>query len=62
VRDDALVKSALGGGLIAFYYTCGRLLVPLVEQQPLVRQGANILLESLLPLIAAMAPAHEIRP
>ena len=62
VRDDALVKSALGGRLIAFYYTCGRLLVPLVEQQPLVRQGAKQFLESLLPLIAAMAPAHEIRP
>jgi hypothetical protein len=51
VRDDALVKSALGGNLVAFYYTCGSLLVPLVEQQPLVRQGAKRLLEALLPIL-----------
>ena len=42
---NALVKSALGGKLVAFYYACGRLLVPLVEQQPLVRQSAKRLLE-----------------
>jgi hypothetical protein len=62
VRDDALVKSALGGKLVAFYYSCSRLLVPFIDQQPLVRQGAKQLLESVLPLMEKMVTAQVIRP
>jgi hypothetical protein len=51
VRDEVLVKSAVGQRVIAFYYANGGLLARVIEKLPIVKHVAKNLLELILPAI-----------